>query len=299
MGLIERKISLNGLKVNYAEAGKGQPMIFLHNGGGFWQSWEHQLKHFANDFHVFGIDWPGFGDSELPTGLLTLDLLTDTLREFIHTKKLKDVILIGNCIGGSAALKYSMKHPESVEKLLLFNICPGNLIYRYRFFRKALVRLNNWPKTKDKVGKALGYVFTKTFVRRYFPKILFGPNADKRSPLFQRYVEKFKQSTQTTSRINMVFSVHTFNLLNYIDDGAIPEHLLVWADKNRVTPLKEHGFYHRDLLKPKQWRVLRDVGHLGMYEAPNEVNTLIKNYISIKPNKNVLRKEYSTQTETV
>ncbi len=299
MELIERKISLHGLKVNFVEGGQGQPMIFLHNGGGFWQSWEHQLKHFANDFHVFGIDWPGFGESELPTGLITLDLLTDSLRDFIHLKNLNDVILVGNCIGGSAALKYSMQHPESVAKLLIFNICPGNLIYRYPWVRKTLVRLNDMPQIKDGVGKFLGFIFTKTLLKKAFPKMLFGPNADKQSPLFQRYVQKFKQSTQTTSRINMVFSVHTFNLLNYIDEGAIPEHLLVWADKNRVTPLIKHGFYHRDLLNPNQWRVIHDAGHLCMYEVPNEVNTLIKNYISIKSNNKIGRKEYSTQTETV
>ena len=279
MNPIEKKIEIKGLAINYAEAGSGQAMLFLHNGGGFWHSWEYQVKHFSENYHVFALDWPGFGESDLPDGLISLNLLTETLSEFIQRKDLKNVILVGNCIGGSAALQYNINRPEMVSHLLIFNICPGNLIFRLPPMRRYITYLNTRPKSKLFFGSILVFGFTKTPVKRRFPKMLFGKNADKYSSLYQRYVEKFKLTTQTTSRVNMVFSVHTFNLMNYLPKDHVPRHMLAWGELNSVASLKKHGHYHYDLLQSCSFKVVKNAGHLCMYESPEEVNTLIENYI--------------------
>lgn len=80
------------------KADRARPCSSYTMGGGFWQSWEFQLRYFSKNYHVIGIDWPGFGESDLPEGLISLDLLTETLSEFIRLKALKNVILVGNCI---------------------------------------------------------------------------------------------------------------------------------------------------------------------------------------------------------
>jgi pimeloyl-ACP methyl ester carboxylesterase len=278
--LKENKININGLTINYVEAGVGQPMIFLHNGGGFWHTWEHQIKHFAKRYKVYGIDWPGFGESEHPDGLITLDLLTETLSGFITNKQLEDVVLIGNCIGGSAALLYNMNNPNSVDKLIIFNICPGDLIFRLPPMRRYISYLNRRKKSKSIIRSILIFGFTKTPIKRRFPKILFGNNFDKDCSLSQRYIEKFKLETQTASRVNLVFSVHTFNLLRYYDKTKIPAHLLVWGKYNSVTSLKNHGHYHRKLLNPSQFEVIDNAGHLCMYEQPEITITLLENYLN-------------------
>lgn len=279
MNLEEKKIEINGLAINYVEGGSGQAMIFLHNGGGFWHSWEHQIKHFSENYLVFGIDWPGFGESDLPVGLISLDLLTETLSEFIRLQNLENVILVGNCIGGSAALLYNIKRPEMIDKLIIFNICPGNLIFRLPPMRRYITYLNKRKKSKSIFGSILVFGFTKTPIKKRFPKILFGNDVEKESPLYKRYIEKFKLKTQTTSRVNMVFSVHTFNLLNYLKQEKAPEHLLVWGEYNSVTSLKNHGQYHYELLQSSQFEVVKNAGHLCMYEQPGATNKLIEKYL--------------------
>lgn len=279
MSLKEKSININALNINYVEGGSGQAMLFLHNGGGFWQSWEYQISHFSENYHVFGIDWPGFGESDLPDGLISLNLLTKTLADFITLLKLENVILIGNCIGGSAALLYNIKHPEMVDKLIIFNICPGDLIFRLPPMRRYIKYLNTRKKSKSIFSSILVFGFTKTPIKRRFPKILFGKNPDKKSRLFEKYIEKFKLQTQTTSRVNMVFSVHTFNLLNYFPKEHIPENMLVWGEFNSVTSLEKHGYYHYNLLRSSRFDIVKNAGHLCMYESPEKVNTLIEDYI--------------------
>ena len=45
-----------GYKVFYVEAGKGDPMVFLHNGGTSHRIWENQLRHFSRKYHVYAMD---------------------------------------------------------------------------------------------------------------------------------------------------------------------------------------------------------------------------------------------------
>lgn len=278
--LKEAKITLCNLSINFAEKGSGPPMIFLHNGGGFWHSWEHQLHYFSNTYTVYGIDWPGFGESEAPDGLISLTLLTDVLAEFIEKKQLNDVTLVGNCIGGSAALNYSNINPDKVKDLIIFNICPGSLIYPIRFLRKLLPAVNNKPLLKSIVRSLFVFAFTKTPVKRKFPKILFSRNFHPDNDLSKRYIEKFKLSTQTSSRVNLVFSVHTFNIQSYMHNQIAKKHLLAWGSDNVITSLKNHGYYHYNYIKSDEFVVIQDAGHLCMYEKPKEVNGLIERYVN-------------------
>jgi pimeloyl-ACP methyl ester carboxylesterase len=281
MELIEKKLFLNGLSINYAEAGNGSPMIFLHNGGGFWQSWEHQLKEFAKSHTVYGIDWPGFGKSDSPKGLLSLDLLTLILKEFITCKNLENVILIGNCIGGSAALNYAMIYQNKVSKLLIFNICPGDLIFPIKSLGKLIEHSNNSQRLKSILKFLFVFSFTKTPVKRQFPKILFGKFTQPSNYLYQLYVEKFKSPIQTQSRVNLVFSIYTYNLLKLLQNkGEIPPHLLIWGNQNRVASLEKHGYYHHSILKSSEFKIIKNAGHLCMNELPDEVNEVISDYLS-------------------
>ncbi len=276
----EEKIELNGLKINYATGGKGQPIIFTHNGGGFWHSWEYQLKHFSERYEVFGIDWPGFGESEAPKNLIDLPLLTDTLDAFIRKKNLKNVILIGNCIGGSASFDYAQREHADVDQLVIFNICPGNQIVKLPIMRKLLKRANSKPRIKKWLSPVLSFAAMKTPVRHQFPKRLFGPGDQSNTPLFKRYEAKFKLQSQMASRLKMLYAADSYNFNSYFDGKEIPKHMLVWADCNQVTSLEKHGYLHRDLMKPERFEILEKAGHLCMYDRPEEVNNLIESYLN-------------------
>ena len=277
--LKESKMTVCNLSINYVEKGTGPPMIFLHNGGGFWNSWQHQLTYFSDKYTVFGLDWPGFGKSDSPEGLISLDLLTAILTEFIAQKKLENLTLVGNCIGGSVALNYAKIHPDKVKNLIIFNICPGSLIYPIRILRKLIPALNNKPVLKSIVRFLFIFAFTKTPIKKKFPKILFGRNFNPDNELSHLYIEKFKLASQTSSRVNLVFSVHTYNIDEYMKNQIVQRHLLIWGGDNKIASLKKHGDYHYNYLKSNEFVTIQNAGHLCMYEKPSEVNQLIESYL--------------------
>ena len=281
MSIKEAHITLLGKKINYASAGHGTPMIFLHNGGGFWQCWYHQMEQFKNTHTVYGIDWPNFGESDSGKELISLEMLTNTLDEFIKTLQLEKVTLVGNCIGDSAALNYTKHNPDKVFKLILMNICPGRKIYSNKYIRRLIPALNQHPKRKKITEGVLKFAFTKTPIKRKFPSILFGNNPDKESFLFKKYQAKFKEKKQTNARLNLVFSVHTFDIDLFMDHESIPEHLLLWGANNKATPYESHGKYHAEFLGSANFTLIPKGGHLCMYEYPEKVNGIIASYCNV------------------
>jgi len=277
--MTEHKIKIAELNINYVATGSGDPMLFLHNGGGFWYSWEHQLKHFAANYQVFGIDWPGFGESDSPEGMISLQLLTDVLSEFIEKLNLVNPILVGNCIGASAALNYTIQQKKSIRALILFNPCPGSLIFPFKPLRTLIASVHKSEKRKKSMQSFFRFLFTKTFVKSQFPKVLFGKKNDPATPLYKRYLEKLKDERHTQSRVNLFFSVHTFNMDIITQNFEIPEHLLVWSNDNKVTLINRHGRVHRKLLGTTNYEIVEDAGHLCMYERPEKVNQIIENYL--------------------
>ncbi|MEN8250992.1 MAG: alpha/beta hydrolase [Bacteroidota bacterium] len=277
--ITEQHIVCNGLDINYIDIGSGDVLVFLHNGGGFWQSWVKQLTYFSASHRVIALDWPGFGKSDEPDSLLSVELFYEVLKDFINKLQLSAVTLIGNCIGGSAALLYAQKHPIVISNLIIFNICPGKLIFPNKFFRVLIPKLNQYPRLKKTGASLLKFSFTKTWLKNRFPGILFAKGFSAEDPLFHKYLEVIKKPKQTRSRINLLFSVHTYTLTDYYDANAKSDCLLVWGDDNQVTDLATHGNYHKARITHDDFVVIPNSGHLCMYEQPEKVNQVIESYL--------------------
>ncbi len=274
----EERILLGKFKVNVAEAGDGFPIIFLHNGGGFWQSWQSQLTYFSTKYKVYGIDWPGCGESDYPDELLTLSVINKVLIDFIDIKGLNSFHLVGNCIGASLALQFAIDHPQMVKKLVVMNVCPGDLMLPPLVNKKKIAQLDPNSKRKARLNFIVKFVTPNIIVRRVFPKILFGKSIESTDPLFRKYRIKQGEKNQKKSRVDLFFSAHSYNLNPIIEGKTIPDHLLLWGEENRVAPLNTYGHATYNLLKSEEFHVISNAGHLCAYEKPNEINAILDAY---------------------
>lgn len=282
-GITEHKVSLLGYDINYVDEGQGDPIIFLHNGGGFWQIWANQVRHFAKTHRVLAVDWPGHGESSALLGPLTVDLLADTLTAFVDRLGLKDVVIVGNCIGASAAIRYQNLHPDKVRGLVLMNICPGSRMVRFPPARGLLFGLREGA-LKRGLRSVVKFIATRRIVARQFPGILFGGAMPKSDPLWVKYVGKLKEDGHNRTRINLLFSVNTFTLKDFIKPSdTVRNAVLIWGSKNRVASLKGQGYFHQDVCGIDDLAVVEGAGHLTMYEAPDQVDALIEGYLAKLP----------------
>lgn len=103
-------------------AGKdGPPVVLLHGGGtdSALISWARAIPILAPHFRVYAPDWPKQGGSKPYAGWVTQIALESTLHKLLDHWQLNRVALVGLSMGGSAAIGYTLAHPQRVDRLVL------------------------------------------------------------------------------------------------------------------------------------------------------------------------------------
>jgi pimeloyl-ACP methyl ester carboxylesterase len=283
--IVEKKMPCLDVIINYIDEGEGIPVVFLHNGGGFYHIWDRQIAFFKNSYRVIALDLPGFGESTESLRPYTIDYYSGILECFFKNLNLGRIILVGNCIGATLAIRYKLTWPAHVIKLVLMNICPGERLIPSQALSVVLFRINSRWITVC-LQSLFRFLLTKSPARRRFPDILFGDDPDPQSSLYQRYLIKFKDPKQTRSRVNLLFAINTYSLNRLItenrpesDTTAISDALLLWGENNKVASLEKEGYYHRNLCGIPHMHVIPGGGHLLMAEFPQLVNNIIHAYL--------------------
>ncbi len=111
-----------GQKIYYCQAGeKGSPILLIHGFGASTRHWRYNIPALAQEHRVWAVDLLGFGQSAKPDLHYDGDLWRDQLRDFCREVIGEAVVVVGNSLGGYAALTLAADHPELVRALVLLN----------------------------------------------------------------------------------------------------------------------------------------------------------------------------------
>ena len=113
-------LAVSGIAVEVIERGRGRPLLFLHPGIGIERT-APVLDHLARRARVIAPSHPGFGRSELPRWMTTVDDLAYFYLDFLETLDLRDTIVVGVSIGGWIAAEIAVKSTERLSHLVLAN----------------------------------------------------------------------------------------------------------------------------------------------------------------------------------
>ncbi|MGM9969726.1 MAG: alpha/beta fold hydrolase [Anaeroplasma sp.] len=109
-------MKIDMLDICYEAIGEGEPIILLHGWGASKETFKKLSKELSNQFRVYCIDLPGFGESEIGLPLNVYEV-TELIYKFVVALKIDNPILLGHSYGGRIAIIYSSKY--KVKKLIL------------------------------------------------------------------------------------------------------------------------------------------------------------------------------------
>ena len=118
-------------EIAVAETGEGPVLVMLHGGGpgaSGVSNYHQNLPALARHFRVVLPDQPGFGGSYRPTET-DLDersitqITVDALVQAFDSLGIDTFHLLGNSLGGAAAIALAQQHPDRVARLVL--MAPG------------------------------------------------------------------------------------------------------------------------------------------------------------------------------
>lgn len=117
----ERTIVAGDYTVRVLEAGRGEPLLFLHTalGAGLWTD---GIARLAEHYRVFLPDHPGFGPSPLPDWLLGMDDMVFHYCEVLDALGMSEPLHVaGASLGGWIAVEFATSQAHRLKKLVLID----------------------------------------------------------------------------------------------------------------------------------------------------------------------------------
>ncbi len=246
------QINLKGLDISYLKQGKGKDnLLFLHGWGCSKEIFQSQIEHTSKFMTVYAIDLPGFGQSDEPTEVWSIDDYTDLVIEFIDKMQIKKLSIIGHSFGGRVIIKLgSRKNLKfKIEKLVLIDA--------------AGIKHYKQPTLKQKVYKK---VFP--LIKKISPKLL---NKIKTK------VGSSDYRNATPMMRDILVKTINEDLIELIPNIKVST-LIIWGEKDDAVPF-EDAIYMNNHIKDSGIVKLENSGHFPFLDDPHLINKVLESFL--------------------
>ncbi len=108
--------------MHYIDEGKGEVMLFVHGTPTWSFLYRNLIRHYSQHYRCIAADNLGFGLSEKPTDAdYRPEAHSLRLEGLIAALDLKNITLVVHDFGGPIGLAYAIRHPENIQRLVIFN----------------------------------------------------------------------------------------------------------------------------------------------------------------------------------
>ena len=109
----------DGVRLFYEEAGTGTPIVFVHEFGGNYWSWEPQMAFFARRHRCLTFAARGYPPSDVPEDVDAYSQVqaADDIVAVMDAAGIERAHLVGLSMGGFAVLHAGLRHPARVRSI--------------------------------------------------------------------------------------------------------------------------------------------------------------------------------------
>jgi pimeloyl-ACP methyl ester carboxylesterase len=271
-GLWPRFVTVEGVRVRYVRAGAGPPVVFLHGFASSIVTWRRVIPALAREHTVVAIDLPGFGASDQPPDL-DASHYPKVIEAVIRQLDLARVSLVGNSLGGGAAVAFAAEHPQRVERLVLIDSAGFHLRPEERPWLVRLVGSQRWGSLLEKIP--LRRFLVRTALREvFYDDSLVTPQE------VEEYVAPFWRPGALASARSLAASpgwtdASAFDAL--VARVRAPT-LVVWGREDRWIPVADADRFVAAIPGARQ-QILERCGHMPQEERPDEVVALLNAFL--------------------
>lgn len=238
---------------SYIEVGEGTPIIVLHGLMGGLSNFDAVLKHFGgHGYKVIIPELPIYSMSLLKTNVKSF---AKYLHDFIAYKKLDNVILLGNSLGGHIGLYHTKLYPEKVKALI---ITGSSGLYE----------------------SAMGGGYTKRgdyeVIKKKAQDVFYDPAVATKEIVDEVY-ETVNDRNKLIKTLAIAKSAIRHNMAKDLPNMSLPV-CIIWGRNDIVTP-PEVALEFDALLPDSELFWIDKCGHAAMMEHPETFNDIMDTWL--------------------
>ena len=102
----------DGTRLYYESAGRGSPIVFVHEFSGDYRSWEAQMRYFSRRYRVVAFSSRGYPPSDVPKSpaKYSQKIVVDDIADLQRELKLGKAHVVGCSMGGYSALNFAVRY---------------------------------------------------------------------------------------------------------------------------------------------------------------------------------------------
>ncbi len=274
----EIRVGKAGRPARFLRVGRGRPMVLLHADGENRQDWRWVLAGLASRYEVFAPDLPGFDGTGCPADC-SPGFFEEFLRDFVDALDLDPAVVVGNSLGGVAALRLALDSPGRVSELCLVGAAglgaEVSLALRQLTLPAVGEAAVGWGRTP--VGAA-----QRALLR--VPLLFAHPTQVPPGWLAEQYrlamLPGFLATTLAALRGLVGPAGQRHVLIDDLPRLAVPT-LLLWGDRDRVVPVA-HARTAVQRVPHADLAVLPATGHLPHVEQPEQFVAAVLAFLSAR-----------------
>lgn len=257
----KEKIEIKGLKISFIAMGEGRAslpcrqVLILHGWGSKKEKWQFLGKILAEKgIESIIPDLPGFGESEKPKTIWSLDDYCDFVVDFVKELGLEKFYLLGHSFGGAIATKCDWRFPEKIGKLFLV----GAACFRRRTFKARLFYI------VSKFLKIFSFLPHYSYLRKGVYRFIIRKT--------DYHLAKGIMREIYLQLVNKDYPSEA--VLSQIKDPTI----IVWGERDKITPLKDARLINKRI-KDSVLEILPKTGHNVHLDCPEKLAEIIIKYL--------------------
>ena len=254
-----KRVRVGKLDIHYFTGGEGDPLVVIHGGGDGARVWLESVGDLCKHYRVYVPDLPGFGCSQPIDGDHGIPEFVQFLEDFTHSLGLKCFHLVGHSIGGGIALRYALKFPHKIGKLVLVSsmFLGKEMALWVRFLSHSVFR-RTLGVAAAAILKAVKWLLSLV----YAPFQFVSPLPEAKINLGES-ISKLKEQTAV--------------VVNQLSELMMPT-LLVWGARDSVVPVR-YAYAAAEVIPDCQLHVFEGCGHSVFKQKGKEFCRLLTRFL--------------------
>jgi 3-oxoadipate enol-lactonase len=260
------RIEYEGYSINYEVSGSGEYVTLVHGVGSSLRSWDPIVARLGDGYRILRYDTRGHGASEKPPGPYSLNDYVGELRALLDAERVETTQLVGISFGGMIVQAFASRVPERVSKLVIMSAVAG----RTADERAAVIQ------RAEQLASGGATLTIDASIERWFTPEFRANNPE--------IIREHIQNVMRNDPVGYAAAYRVFaesDLVEELQQIRCPT--LIVTGEHDVNSNPKMASRMHELIPESTVRILPNLRHDILVEAPDEVANLLREFLSPEP----------------